>query len=416
MDYKNLMDLYKHEVDKEEVPEYFDQEPAPAMMQGVPYEEEAIDEANDVVEAPNAYDQVPEPAAPVMEEPQPQQIPQPQTPPEVGMEGIDQAQAAVNKYSKDSEKNTQPIEEEEEEKPLSRDEQLAKLVKEFKASREDAKSEERGNREQAKLEDAFRLMNKSLAGRGGLGAPDLGPSAVSQLPKTKDTSYQDLMAQYKLLGGDKKELSKMDKAKLKTEEMKQDELKSKSVKRKEDKKIKQEEIKIKQAKEKRASDESDRELQATLDLADSKISKIDELKEKLKKGGVTGLWDAFPAAAMDAMRGGDDYNTRKDLQEVAVDQTLLKTAQTKGAISDAEMALFKSPVPSMVADEKVWIKWLDKVQKAQRDIKQRLQSGKTATGKNDMGDTVRVQAPNGKVKVIPRDKLEQAIAAGGKEI
>jgi hypothetical protein len=49
---------------------------------------------------------------------------------------------------------------------------------------------------------------------------------------------------------------------------------------------------------------------------------------------------------------------RLKLQEVKVDAALAKIAQTKGAISDREMALFLSPTPKITDDEQVWIDWL----------------------------------------------------------
>jgi hypothetical protein len=69
--------------------------------------------------------------------------------------------------------------------------------------------------------------------------------------------------------------------------------------------------------------------------------------------------------------GGDEVASNKFLQSLAVDETLLNTAKTKGAISNAEMDLFKSPIPSLTDDrEKVWkpfieqrIKVLDKLEK-----------------------------------------------------
>lgn len=49
---------------------------------------------------------------------------------------------------------------------------------------------------------------------------------------------------------------------------------------------------------------------------------------------------------------------RLKLQEVKVDAALAKIAQTKGAISDREMALFLSPTPKITDTEQVWIDWL----------------------------------------------------------
>lgn len=58
--------------------------------------------------------------------------------------------------------------------------------------------------------------------------------------------------------------------------------------------------------------------------------------------------------------GGDQVANNKFLQGLTVDETLLNTARTKGAISDKEMELFKSPIPSLSDDrEKVWKPYIE---------------------------------------------------------
>jgi hypothetical protein len=58
--------------------------------------------------------------------------------------------------------------------------------------------------------------------------------------------------------------------------------------------------------------------------------------------------------------GGDEVAANKFLQQLAVDETLLNTAKTKGAISNEEMALFKSPIPTLSDDrERVWKPYIE---------------------------------------------------------
>ena len=58
--------------------------------------------------------------------------------------------------------------------------------------------------------------------------------------------------------------------------------------------------------------------------------------------------------------GSDDAQKNQFLQGLSVDATLAETAKTKGAISDKEMALFKSPHPSLMDDRtSVWKPWLE---------------------------------------------------------
>ena len=61
---------------------------------------------------------------------------------------------------------------------------------------------------------------------------------------------------------------------------------------------------------------------------------------------------------------------RKILSELQVNATLAFTAQTKGAITDREMALFQTPVPKLTEDETVWIEWL----KPQLEVLKQLQA------------------------------------------
>ena len=58
--------------------------------------------------------------------------------------------------------------------------------------------------------------------------------------------------------------------------------------------------------------------------------------------------------------GGDEVAKNKFLEGLTVDETLLNTARTKGAISNQEMMLFKSPIPAVTDDrEKVWKPWIE---------------------------------------------------------
>lgn len=75
---------------------------------------------------------------------------------------------------------------------------------------------------------------------------------------------------------------------------------------------------------------------------------------KIPKAQIQGL-----APGLAGFFGGDQAAANKFLQGLKVDQTLLNTAQTKGAISNQEMALFASPIPSLTDDrEKVWKPYL----------------------------------------------------------
>jgi hypothetical protein len=93
----------------------------------------------------------------------------------------------------------------------------------------------------------------------------------------------------------------------------------------------------------------------------------------IKDGGVTGLFDGTIKAWWDSLRGNPEAKTRLLLQKLKVDDTLLRIAQTKGAISNKEMDLFMSPAPSVGLDqESTWTAWINERKKALQDIKARL--------------------------------------------
>jgi hypothetical protein len=108
--------------------------------------------------------------------------------------------------------------------------------------------------------------------------------------------------------------------------------------------------------------------QADVINARNQIENMETMLEALKEGGLTGLMDGTATRWMDRLGISDWWSgsgtnegskreyIRKLLQEFKVDQTLTKTANTKGAISNQEMNLFMSPFPSIALDnEEVWI-------------------------------------------------------------
>lgn len=88
------------------------------------------------------------------------------------------------------------------------------------------------------------------------------------------------------------------------------------------------------------------------------------------KGVAKGLIDNFT--------GDDDAARRMILERVRVDDALLRTAQTKGAITEMEMKLFLAPAPTKWQDERVWLDW----------INQRIDTYNTVTGRMARGETV----------------------------
>ncbi|MDC0134487.1 lytic transglycosylase domain-containing protein [Alphaproteobacteria bacterium] len=89
--------------------------------------------------------------------------------------------------------------------------------------------------------------------------------------------------------------------------------------------------------------------------------------------GITGLWDGTVGSFLDSMTGDPKATTRLLLKKLKVDDTLLRIAQTKGAISNKEMDLFMSPAPSVGFDnEEIWKTWINERKVALQRIKSRL--------------------------------------------
>lgn len=97
------------------------------------------------------------------------------------------------------------------------------------------------------------------------------------------------------------------------------------------------------------------------------LNDVQTLKDRWKDAlGIVGsqgtsaqLQGALPGVA--GFFGMDEAARNKILQGLTVSETLLNTALTKGAISNAEMDLFKSPIPALTDDrEKVWKPWIEK--------------------------------------------------------
>lgn len=114
---------------------------------------------------------------------------------------------------------------------------------------------------------------------------------------------------------------------------------------------------------------------------DATLYDMDRALGYLERDGMnlTGFFDSTFGAAWDNIVGNPEASARLLLKKLRVDDTLLRVAQTKGAISNKEMDLFMSPAPSDTQDEQVWIDWIKERQIALRDIRRRLATGEQAS-------------------------------------
>jgi len=98
--------------------------------------------------------------------------------------------------------------------------------------------------------------------------------------------------------------------------------------------------------------------------AAAKLKRVEDALSGLNnKSGVTGIL-GYLARPLDLLTGNEREELRLLIQSVKVDRTLARTAHTKGAISDKEMAIFMSDQPSWGAHPNIWIAWFERYQEA----------------------------------------------------
>lgn len=111
----------------------------------------------------------------------------------------------------------------------------------------------------------------------------------------------------------------------------------------------------------------------TTQEANSELARMDEAIAALTSGGVTGPIEGSSLGQWWDRSGfgnTSDAAMRLILSDYAVNKQLAFTMQTKGAISDREMALFEKPIPKLTDSEEVWLAWF----KPQREVLAQLSS------------------------------------------
>jgi len=133
--------------------------------------------------------------------------------------------------------------------------------------------------------------------------------------------------------------------------------------------------KIRDAQQKEAAKKST-EFDGIIGEYDSAIGQMDILYADVLSYGddLTGLKDGYFDAWMESLRGDPKAYTRLAMDQFKVDEILKNVAKTKGAISDREMATFERPMPSMTADESVWLDWIDAKRQAAISVRKKLRA------------------------------------------
>lgn len=101
------------------------------------------------------------------------------------------------------------------------------------------------------------------------------------------------------------------------------------------------------------------ENQKTMTELNESLNKMTQAKKFLQEGGITGLFDATIRRAFERRSGDPKEQGRLILEKLALDEKLLATARTKGAISDREFKELGAGIPKMTDDESVWQDWIN---------------------------------------------------------
>jgi hypothetical protein len=120
---------------------------------------------------------------------------------------------------------------------------------------------------------------------------------------------------------------------------------------------------------------------AAISSAQSNLEKI-KYAEELFKNDTDSSLTGFNLAALWSRAkgyvvGNPDEAARLFLNEVKLDSVMARIAQTKGAISNAEMKLFASQAPDLDKNAIVWTEWLKRQRRLQEKVLRRLQTGDT---------------------------------------
>jgi hypothetical protein len=109
-----------------------------------------------------------------------------------------------------------------------------------------------------------------------------------------------------------------------------------------------------------------------------KIRSAEDLFRQDTDSSLTGLnLAALWSRAKGLVVGSSDEAARLFLNEVKLDSVMARVAETKGAISNAEMKLFASQAPDLNANAIVWMEWLKRQRRLAEKVLNRLQTDGT---------------------------------------
>jgi len=92
--------------------------------------------------------------------------------------------------------------------------------------------------------------------------------------------------------------------------------------------------------------------------------------------------------------GNKEEAIRLFLTEIRLDSIMQRVSETKGAISNAEMALFGSQAPDMNAQESVWLDWITRQLEMSQILLNRLETGERVNENAALNDTMPTISPS----------------------
>ena len=112
--------------------------------------------------------------------------------------------------------------------------------------------------------------------------------------------------------------------------------------------------------------------------------------------------------------GGDAARAdlRLQMEGIALNEQLLYTAETKGAITDREMAMFRKPIPKITDSEELWIAWLTPRADVLNQLAQNGISNAAAAASGGGGST---PAPTSSANSDALSAADAILGIGGKQ-
>ncbi len=179
----------------------------------------------------------------------------------------------------------------------------------------------------------------------------------------------------------------------------------------------------------KAAGKGDKDGKAAMNAADEALINYQKALSLLDTQGVTGLFQGTVGRAWDKVMGNPEAATRLLLQKLKVDDTLLRVAQTKGAVSNHEMKLFMAPTPDMIDDEETWKTWIIERAEAAQRIKDRMQNGvqvpiderasfnpTSPKASENLNDFVLMEAPTGERENVHKSQVPKYLKMKAKVV